>query len=57
MIPFILPNLGFLSIPSGGGIGIVDFILASTIGLLDLNPLLDLFLTPLAWAMTFFLGA
>ena len=55
MIPFLIPNLQFLSLPTGGSLGPVDFILASTIGLLDLNPLLDLFLTPLAWAMTFFL--
>lgn len=30
-----------------------DFILASVIGLIDLNPFLDLLLTPLAWILTF----
>lgn len=30
-----------------------DFVLASVIGLVDLNPFLDFFLTPLAWALTF----
>lgn len=33
--------------------GIIDFILNSLIGLIDLNPLLDLFFTPLSWAMLF----
>ena len=30
-----------------------DLILAGLIGLIDLNPLLDLLFTPLAWAITF----
>jgi len=33
---------------------IVDLILAGLIGLIDLNPLLDLIFTPLAWFLTFF---
>jgi len=36
--------------------GIVDFILATLIGLIDLNPLLDLFFTPLAWVMGWVYG-
>ena len=32
----------------------VDFIVAFLIGLIDLNPLLDLFFTPLAWGLLFF---
>lgn len=30
-----------------------DFILAALIGLIDLNPFLDLLFTPVAWAITF----
>ena len=30
-----------------------DFVLASLIGLIDLNPFLDLILTPIAWVITF----
>ncbi len=30
-----------------------DFVLESLIGLIDLNPFLDFFLTPLAWVITF----
>ena len=30
-----------------------DFVLASLIGLIDLNPFLDLILTPVAWVITF----
>jgi len=30
-----------------------DLILAGLIGLIDLNPLLDLIFTPLAWLITF----
>lgn len=30
-----------------------DFVLAFIIGLIDLNPLLDLILTPVAWFITF----
>ncbi len=30
-----------------------DFVLASLIGLIDLNPFLDLILTPIAWIITF----
>jgi hypothetical protein len=33
-----------------------DFVLAALIGLIDLNPLLDLVFTPLAWAITFWRG-
>lgn len=33
-----------------------DFALAGLIGIIDLNPLLDLIFTPLAWALTFFVG-
>ena len=31
----------------------LDIIMAGLIGLIDLNPLLDLFFTPLAWAIQF----
>jgi hypothetical protein len=31
-----------------------DFIVAFLIGLIDLNPLLDLVFTPLSWALLFF---
>lgn len=34
--------------------GTIDFVLAALVGLIDLNPLLDLIFTPLAWALTFF---
>jgi uncharacterized protein YqgC (DUF456 family) len=30
-----------------------DFVLASVIGLIDLNPFLDLILTPIAWVLVF----
>ena len=30
-----------------------DFVLASVIGLIDLNPFRDLILTPVAWVLTF----
>ena len=30
-----------------------DFVLASLIGLIDLNPFLDLILTPIAWVLVF----
>ncbi len=33
-----------------------NVVLASLIGLIDLNPLLDLILTPLAWVLTFWRG-
>lgn len=36
--------------------GIWDFVLSSLIGLIDLNPLLDFILVPIAWALTFFIG-
>ncbi len=36
--------------------GVWDFVLAGLIGLIDLNPLLDLVFTPLAWAITFWRG-
>jgi hypothetical protein len=32
----------------------VDFAIAALIGLIDLNPLLDLIFTPLSWALLFF---
>lgn len=56
-IPILIPNLKFLPLPSigGGGANTLDFILNSVIGLIDLNPLLDIFLTPLSWAMLFLL--
>ena len=31
----------------------LDFIVAFLIGLIDLNPLLDLFFTPLSWFLLF----
>ena len=31
-----------------------DIVIAGLIGLIDLNPLLDLIFTPLAWALLFF---
>lgn len=31
-----------------------DFVLATLIGFIDLNPLLDLVFTPLSWALLFF---
>ncbi len=34
--------------------GIFDFVLAALIGFIDLNPVLDLFFTPLSWALLFF---
>lgn len=34
----------------------LDFIVAFLIGLIDLNPLLDLIFTPLSWALLFFGG-
>ncbi len=30
-----------------------DFVLSFLIGLIDLNPFLDFFITPLAWVVTF----
>ena len=33
-----------------------DFVLAGLIGLIDLNPFLDLIFTPVAWAITFLVG-
>jgi hypothetical protein len=33
-----------------------DFVLAALIGLIDLNPLLDVVFVPLAWGLTFFMG-
>jgi hypothetical protein len=33
-----------------------DFVLAGLIGLIDLNPFLDLIFTPVAWAITFLTG-
>ena len=35
---------------------LVDFAVAALIGFIDLNPLLDLVFTPLAWALLFFFG-
>jgi hypothetical protein len=32
----------------------LDFVIAALIGLIDTNPLLDLVLTPLSWALLFF---
>ena len=34
-----------------------DLVIAGLIGLIDLNPLLDLIFTPLSWALLFFVGA
>ncbi len=36
--------------------GIWDFVLAGLIGLIDLNPLIDLIFVPLAWVITFWVG-
>ena len=36
--------------------GVWDFVLAGLIGLIDLNPLIDLVFVPLAWAITFWRG-
>ncbi len=33
-----------------------DFVINALIGIIDLNPLLDLILTPLTWALVFFVG-
>jgi len=33
-----------------------DLILAGLIGLIDLNPFIDLILTPVAWVITFLTG-
>lgn len=33
-----------------------DILLSALIGLIDLNPLLDLLFTPLAWTLTFLVG-
>ncbi len=33
-----------------------DFVISALIGIIDLNPLLDLIFTPLAWALTFWVG-
>jgi len=32
---------------------VLDFVVAALIGLIDLNPLVDWILTPLAWLLTF----
>ncbi len=32
----------------------VDFVIAALIGLIDLNPLIDLVFVPLSWALLFF---
>lgn len=34
--------------------GALDFAIAALIGFIDLNPVLDLILTPLSWALLFF---
>lgn len=34
----------------------LDFVVAALIGLIDLNPLLDLVFTPLSWALLFLGG-
>ena len=34
----------------------IDFAIGALIGLIDLNPLLDLVFTPLSWALLFFYG-
>lgn len=33
-----------------------DFVISALIGLIDLNPLLDLILVPISWALVFFTG-
>ena len=33
---------------------LVDFVVSALIAFIDLNPLLDLLFTPLAWALVFF---
>ena len=32
----------------------LDFVVAALIGLIDLNPLIDLIFVPLSWALLFF---
>ncbi len=32
----------------------LDFVIAALIGLIDLNPLIDLIFVPLSWALLFF---
>lgn len=32
----------------------IDFVISALIGLIDLNPLLDLIFTPLSWALLWF---
>jgi hypothetical protein len=63
MIPILFPSLQVFRLPlprfglpglPGGNVNIVDLLLAVLIGGIDTNPLLDLVLTPLAWAVTFF---
>jgi hypothetical protein len=34
----------------------LDLVIGALIGLIDLNPLLDLIFTPLSWALLFFRG-
>ncbi len=34
----------------------LDFVIASLIGLIDLNPFIDLIFVPLSWALLFFGG-
>mgnify|MGYP001173718578 CR=1 FL=1 len=34
----------------------LDLLIGALIGLIDLNPLLDLIFTPLSWALLFFRG-
>ncbi len=59
-IPILFPSLQVFRLPlprfglPGGNINMVDLLLAVLIGGIDTNPLLDLVLTPLAWAVTFF---
>jgi len=36
--------------------GTLDFAIAALIGLIDLNPLIDLIFVPLSWALLFFGG-
>lgn len=57
MIPFIYPKIGSFSLGSlTGGFSPWDILLAGLIGIIDLNPLLDLLFTPVAWAITFLVG-
>lgn len=50
-IPFVTPSFSFVNLPVRLS---PDLILAGLIGAIDTNPMLDLVLTPIAWAITLF---